>query len=95
MPATIAAIVFQAGKCRASFDIDVPKRDSTNAVLLAHLPVIAVCHRGFSVMPRSRNIWLRRRSLSAFCAGHRPAGLSLAVGVAVARAAEVGAGVRR
>ncbi|MCM2308895.1 MAG: biotin--[acetyl-CoA-carboxylase] ligase [Sulfuritalea sp.] len=107
MPATIAAIVAKLGNAARRFDIDVlPSCDSTNAVLLARAE--AGAPSGTVVIAEEQTAGRGRRGRSwfsspgdsltfsllwRFAPGTAPAGLSLAVGVAVARALQkVGAG---
>ena len=107
MPATIAAIVAKLGNAARRFDIDVlPSCDSTNAVLLARAE--AGAPSGTVVIAEEQTAGRGRRGRSwfsspgdsltfsllwRFAPGTAPAGLSLAIGVAVARALQkVGAG---
>lgn len=107
MPATIAAIAAKLDAAACRFDIDVlPSCDSTNAVLLARAE--AGAPSGTVVIATEQTAGRGRRGRSWFASpgdsltfsllwrfapGTAPAGLSLAVGVAVARALqEVGAG---
>lgn len=111
MPATIAAIAAKLDAVACRFDIDVlPSCDSTNAVLLARAE--AGAPSGTVVIATEQTAGRGRRGRSWFASpgdsltfsllwrfapGTAPAGLSLAVGVAVARALEksgtgVGAG---
>jgi len=107
MPAAIAAIVAKLGTAARRFDIDVlPSCDSTNAVLLARAE--AGAPSGTVVIAEEQTAGRGRRGRSwfsspgdsltfsllwRFAPGTAPAGLSLAVGVAVARALQkVGAG---
>ena len=107
MPATIAAIAAKLGDSARRFDIDVLQTcDSTNAVLLARAE--AGAPSGTTVIAteqtagrgRRGRIWIANPgdSLSfsllwRFAPGTAPAGLSLAIGVAVAQALKkVGAG---
>ncbi|MDZ4251102.1 MAG: biotin--[acetyl-CoA-carboxylase] ligase [Sulfuritalea sp.] len=107
MPATIAAIVAKLGNAARRFDIDVlPSCDSTNALLLARAE--AGAPSGTVVIAEEQTAGRGRRGRSwfsspgdsltfsllwRFAPGTAPAGLSLAVGVAVARALQkVGAG---
>lgn len=107
MPATIAAIAAHLGPAARRFDIDVLDRcESTNAVLLARAEAGAAS--GSVVIAREQTAGRGRRGrawfaspgdsltfslLWRFAPGTAPAGLSLAVGLAVAQAlAEVGAG---
>jgi len=100
MPATIAAIAARLGVAARRFDIDVlPSCDSTNAVLLGRAEAGAasgtVVITGEQTAGRGRRgrTWfaspgdsLTFSLLWRFAPGTAPAGLSLAVGVAVARA---------
>jgi BirA family biotin operon repressor/biotin-[acetyl-CoA-carboxylase] ligase len=102
MPATIAAIAATLGSAARRFDIDVlPSCDSTNAVLLARAE--AGAPSGTVVIATEQTAGRGRRGRSWFASpgdsltfsllwrfapGTAPAGLSLAVGVAVARALE-------
>ena len=107
MPATIATIVAKLGNAARRFDIDVlPSCDSTNAVLLARAE--AGAPSGTVVIAEEQTAGRGRRGRSwfsspgdsltfsllwRFAPGTAPAGLSLAAGVAVARALQkVGAG---
>ena len=107
MPATIAAIAARLGPIARRFDIDVlDSCDSTNAVLLARAE--AGAPSGTVVIANEQTAGRGRRGRSWFASpgdsltfsllwrfppGTAPAGLSLAVGLAVAQAmAEVGAG---
>lgn len=107
MPATIAALVAKLGNAARRFDIDVlPSCDSTNAVLLARAE--AGAPSGTVVIAEEQTAGRGRRGRSwfsspgdsltfsllwRFAPGTAPAGLSLAAGVAVARALQkVGAG---
>jgi BirA family biotin operon repressor/biotin-[acetyl-CoA-carboxylase] ligase len=107
MPATIAAIAAALGDAAPRFDIDLlPSCDSTNAVLLARAD--AGAPSGTVVIAAEQTAGRGRRGRSwfahpgdsltfsllwRFAPGTAPAGLSLAVGVAVARALQkVGAG---
>jgi BirA family biotin operon repressor/biotin-[acetyl-CoA-carboxylase] ligase len=107
MPASIAAISAKLGAAARRFDIDVlPSCDSTNAVLLSRAE--AGAPSGTVVIAEEQTAGRGRRGRSWFASpgdsltfsllwrfvpGTAPAGLSLAVGVAVARAlATVGAG---
>lgn len=107
MPATAAAIAAQLGSTARRFDIDVlPSCDSTNAVLLARAEAgapsgtVVVAEEQTAGRGRRGRSWfaspgdsLTFSLLWRFAPGTAPAGLSLAVGVAVARAlAGVGAG---
>ncbi len=106
MPATIAAIASCLGPAARRFDVDVlDSCDSTNAVLLARAE--AGAPSGTVVITREQTAGRGRRGrhwiaspgdslafslLWRFAPGTAPAGLSLAVGLAVARAvATVGA----
>jgi len=100
MPATIAAIAAKLDAAACRFDIDVlPSCDSTNAVLLARAE--AGAPSGTVVIATEQTAGRGRRGRSWFASpgdsltfsllwrfaqGTAPAGLSLAVGVAVARA---------
>lgn len=102
MPATIAAIAAKLGAVACRFDIDVrPSCDSTNAVLLARAE--AGAPSGTVVIATEQTAGRGRRGRSWFASpgdsltfsllwrfapGTAPAGLSLAVGVAVAHAME-------
>lgn len=107
MPATIAAIAAKLGNAARRFDIDLlPSCDSTNAVLLARAE--AGAPSGTVVIAEEQTAGRGRRGRSwfsspgdsltfsllwRFAPGTAPAGLSLAAGVAVARALQkVGAG---
>ena len=107
MPATIAAIAAKLGDAAPRFDIDLlPSCDSTNAVLLTRAE--AGAPSGTVVIAAEQTAGRGRRGrgwfaspgdsltfslLWRFAPGTAPAGLSLAVGVAVARAlTRVGAG---
>ncbi len=111
MTAAIAAIAAKLGDAARRFDIDLlPSCDSTNAVLLARAE--AGAPSGTTVIAAEQTAGRGRRGrnwfaspgdsltlslLWRFAPGTAPAGLSLAVGVAVARALEkssagVGAG---
>jgi BirA family transcriptional regulator, biotin operon repressor / biotin---[acetyl-CoA-carboxylase] ligase len=104
MPATIAA---KLGAVARRFDIDVlPSCDSTNAVLLARAEAgapsgtVVIAERQTAGRGRRGRSWfaspgdsLTFSLLWRFAPGTAPAGLSLAVGVAVSRAlVKVGAG---
>ncbi len=106
-PASLPAIVAALGAAARRFDIDVLERcDSTNAVLLARAEAGAasgsVVLTGEQTAGRGRRgrTWISAPGdsltfslLWRFAPGTAPAGLSLAVGVGVARALEkVGAG---
>jgi BirA family biotin operon repressor/biotin-[acetyl-CoA-carboxylase] ligase len=107
MPATIAVIAAKLGVAARRFDIDVlPRCDSTSAVLLSRAE--AGAPSGTVVIAEEQTAGHGRRGRSWFASlgdsltfsllwrfapGTAPAGLSLAVGVAVARALQkVGAG---
>lgn len=107
MPATIAAIAANLGNAAHRFDIDIlPRCDSSNAVLLGRAE--AGAPSGTVVIAEEQTAGRGRRGRSWFASpgdsltfsllwrfapGTAPTGLSLAVGVAVARAlAKVGAG---
>ncbi len=107
MPATIVAIASKLGPIACRFDIDVlPRCDSTNAELLNRAEAGAAS--GTVVIAEEQTAGRGRRGRSWFASpgdsltfsllwrfvpGTAPAGLSLAVGVAVARALQkVGAG---
>ena len=107
MPATTAAIAAKLDAAACRFDIDVlPSCDSTNAVLLARAE--AGAPSGTVVIATEQTAGRGRRGRSWFASpgdsltfsllwrfapGTAPAGLSLAIGVAVARAlSKVGAG---
>ena len=107
MPATIAAIAAALGDAAPRFDIDLlPSCDSTNAVLLARADAGAPSGTVVIAVEQTAGRGRRGRSWFAhpgdsltfsllwrFAPGTAPAGLSLAVGVAVARALQkVGAG---
>ena len=108
MPANIAAIAAKLGFAARRFDIDVlPRCDSTNAVLLNRAE--AAAPSGTVIIAEEQTAGRGRRGRSWFASpgdsltfsllwrfapGTAPAGLSLAVGVAVARALQrAGAGV--
>ena len=100
MPATVAAIAAKLDATACRFDIDVlPSCDSTNAVLLARAE--AGAPSGTVVIATEQTAGRGRRGRSWFASpgdsltfsllwrfaqGTAPAGLSLAIGVAVARA---------
>ena len=100
MPATIAAIAATLGDAARRFDIDLlASCDSTNAVLLARAE--AGAPSGTVVIATEQTAGRGRRGRSWFASpgdslafsllwrfapGTAPAGLSLAIGVAVARA---------
>jgi len=100
MPANIAAIAAKLGPAARRFDIDVlPSCDSTNAVLLGRAEAGAAS--GTVVIAEEQTAGRGRRGRTWFASpgdsltfsllwrlapGTAPAGLSLAVGVAVARA---------
>lgn len=107
MPATIAAIAARLGAAARRFDIDVlPRCDSTNAVLLGRAE--AGAPSGTVIIAEEQTAGRGRRGrnwfaspgdsltfslLWRFAPGTAPAGLSLAIGLAVARALQgVGAG---
>lgn len=107
MPVTIAAIAAKLGDAARRFDIDVlPSCDSTNAVLLARAEsgapsgTVVIAEEQTAGRGRRGRSWfaspgdsLTFSLLWRFAPGTAPAGLSLAVGVAVARALRgVGAG---
>jgi BirA family biotin operon repressor/biotin-[acetyl-CoA-carboxylase] ligase len=107
MPVTIAAIAAGLGLVARRFDIDVlPICDSTNAVLLARAEAgapsgtVVIAEEQTAGRGRRGRSWVASRGdsltfslLWRFAPGTAPAGLSLAVGVAVARALQrVGAG---
>ena len=107
MPATIAAIAAKLGVAARRFDIDVlPTCDSTNAVLLSRAEsgaasgTVVIAEEQTAGRGRRGRTWfaspgdsLTFSLLWRFAPGTAPAGLSLAVGVAVARALQgVGAG---
>lgn len=107
MPVTIAAIAAKLGDAARRFDIDVlPTCDSTNAVLLARAEAgapsgtVVIAEEQTAGRGRRGRTWfaspgdsLTFSLLWRFAPGTAPAGLSLAVGVAVARVLrEVGAG---
>jgi BirA family biotin operon repressor/biotin-[acetyl-CoA-carboxylase] ligase len=107
MPVTIAAIAAKLGDAARRFDIDVlPSCDSTNAVLLARAETgapsgtVVIAEEQTAGRGRRGRTWfaspgdsLTFSLLWRFAPGTAPAGLSLAVGVAVARAlSRVGAG---
>ncbi|MDP2824746.1 MAG: biotin--[acetyl-CoA-carboxylase] ligase [Sulfuritalea sp.] len=107
MPATIAAIAARLGVAARRFDIDVlPSCDSTNAVLLGRAEAgapsgtVVIAEEQTAGRGRRGRTWFASRGdsltfslLWRFAPGTAPAGLSLAVGVAVARALQrVGAG---
>ena len=102
MPATIAAIATKLGAAARRFDIDVlPSCDSTNAVLLVRADsgapsgTVVIAEEQTAGRGRRGRSWfaspgdsLTFSLLWRFAPGTAPAGLSLAVGVAVARALE-------
>jgi BirA family biotin operon repressor/biotin-[acetyl-CoA-carboxylase] ligase len=107
MPATIAAIAAGLGVAARRFDIDIlPRCDSTNAVLLSRAEAgapsgtVVVAEEQTAGRGRRGRSWfaspgdsLTFSLLWRFALGTAPAGLSLAVGVAAARALQiVGAG---
>jgi BirA family biotin operon repressor/biotin-[acetyl-CoA-carboxylase] ligase len=107
MPVTIAAIAAKLGVAARRFDIDVlPSCDSTNAVLLSRAETgapsgtLVIAEEQTAGRGRRGRTWfaspgdsLTFSLLWRFAPGTAPAGLSLAVGVAVARAlGTVGAG---
>ncbi|MDP2809948.1 MAG: biotin--[acetyl-CoA-carboxylase] ligase [Rhodocyclaceae bacterium] len=107
MPATIAAIAAKLGLAARRFDIDVlPSCDSTNAVLLSRADAgapsgtVIIAEEQTAGRGRRGRRWIASPGdsltfslLWRFAPGTAPAGLSLAVGVAVARALQkVGAG---
>ncbi|MDP1610770.1 MAG: biotin--[acetyl-CoA-carboxylase] ligase [Sulfuritalea sp.] len=107
MPATIAAIADRLGIAARRFDIDVlPSCDSTNAVLLARAEAgapsgtVVIAEEQTAGRGRRGRTWfaspgdsLTFSLLWRFASGTAPAGLSLAIGVAVASALQrVGAG---
>ena len=107
MPATIAAIVAKLGLAARRFDIDVmPRCDSTNAVLLSRAEAgapsgtVVITEEQTAGRGRRGRTWfaspgdsLTFSLLWRFAPGTAPAGLSLAIGVAVARALQqAGAG---
>lgn len=107
MPATIAAIAEKLGAVARRFDIDVlPRCESTNAVLLSRAEAgapsgtVVIADEQTAGRGRRGRTWfaspgdsLTFSLLWRFAQGTAPAGLSLAVGVAVARALQkVGAG---
>jgi len=107
MPASIAAIADRLGSVARRFDVDVlDSCDSTNAVLLARAEAgapsgsVVVAHRQTAGRGRRGREWFAHPGdsltfslLWRFAPGTAPAGLSLAVGLAVTRALEkVGAG---
>ncbi|OHC63560.1 MAG: biotin--[acetyl-CoA-carboxylase] ligase [Rhodocyclales bacterium GWA2_65_19] len=107
MPTTIAAIAAKLGAAARRFDIDVlPRCDSTNAVLLSRAEsgapsgTVVIAEEQAAGRGRRGRTWfsspgdsLTFSLLWRFAPGTAPAGLSLAVGVAVAAALEkVGAG---
>ncbi len=99
MPATIAAIAAKLGPDARRFDIDVlASCDSTNAVLLARAEAgaasgtVVIAERQTAGRGRRGRQWfaspddsLSFSLLWRFAPGTSPAGLSLAIGVAVAR----------
>jgi BirA family biotin operon repressor/biotin-[acetyl-CoA-carboxylase] ligase len=106
MPATIAAIASCLGPAARRFDVDVlDSCDSTNAVLLARAEAgapggtVVIANEQTAGRGRRGRSWfaspgdsLTFSMLWRFAPGTAPAGLSLAVGLAVAQAmAEVGA----
>lgn len=107
MPATIAAIAAKLGDAARRFDIDLlPSCDSTNAVLLARAEsgapsgTVVIAAEQTAGRGRRGRSWfaspgdsLTFSLLWRFAPGTAPAGLSLAVGLAVARAlSKVGGG---
>lgn len=107
MTATIAAIATSLGAAARRFDIDVlDSCDSTNAVLLARAEAgapsgsVVVANEQTAGRGRRGRDWFARRGdslafslLWRFAPGTAPAGLSLAVGLAAARAlSRVGVG---
>jgi BirA family biotin operon repressor/biotin-[acetyl-CoA-carboxylase] ligase len=107
MPVTIAAIAAKLGDAARRFDVDVlPTCDSTNAVLLGRAEsgapsgTVVIAEEQTAGRGRRGRSWfaspgdsLTFSLLWRFAPGTAPAGLSLAVGVAVARALQkVGAG---
>ena len=100
MPVTIAAIAAKLGDAARRFDIDVlPTCDSTNAVLLGRAETgapsgtVVIAEEQTAGRGRRGRTWfaspgdsLTFSLLWRFAPGTAPAGLSLAVGVAVARA---------
>lgn len=107
MSVTIAAIAAKLGDAARRFDIDIlPTCDSTNAVLLARAEsgapsgTVVITEEQTAGRGRRGRSWfaspgdsLTFSLLWRFAPGTAPAGLSLAVGVAVARAVKgVGAG---
>ncbi|MDP1732828.1 MAG: biotin--[acetyl-CoA-carboxylase] ligase [Sulfuritalea sp.] len=107
MPVTIAAIAAKLGAAARRFDIDVlPSCDSTNAVLLGRAEkgapsgTVIITEEQTAGRGRRGRTWfsspgdsLTFSLLWRFAPGTAPAGLSLAVGVAVARAmSKIGAG---
>jgi BirA family biotin operon repressor/biotin-[acetyl-CoA-carboxylase] ligase len=107
MPATIAAIASCLGPAARRFDVDVLEScESTNAVLLARAEAgapggtVVIANEQTAGRGRRGRSWfaspgdsLTFSLLWRFAPGTAPAGLSLAVGLAVAQAmAEVGAG---
>ena len=100
MPATVAAIAARLGVAARRFDIDVlASCDSTNAVLLSRAEVgapsgtVVIAEEQTAGRGRRGRTWfaspgdsLTFSLLWRFAPGTAPAGLSLAVGVAVARA---------
>lgn len=107
MPAVIAAIAAKLGVAARRFDIDVlPRCDSTNVVLLSRAEAgapsgtVVIAEEQTAGRGRRGRTWFSRPGdsltfslLWRFAPGTAPAGLSLAVGVAVARAVQrIGAG---
>jgi BirA family biotin operon repressor/biotin-[acetyl-CoA-carboxylase] ligase len=102
MPATIAAIASALGPLARRFDIDIlDSCDSTNAVLLARAEACApsgtvvITHEQTAGRGRRGRAWFASPGASLafsllwrFAPGTAPAGLSLAVGLAVANALE-------
>ncbi|MCX7157169.1 MAG: biotin--[acetyl-CoA-carboxylase] ligase [Rhodocyclales bacterium] len=100
MPVTIAAIAAKLGDAARRFDIDVlPTCDSTNAVLLSRAEAgapsgtVVIAEEQTAGRGRRGRTWFASRGdsltfslLWRFAPGTAPAGLSLAVGVAVANA---------
>ena len=107
MPATVSDIAARLGSAARRFDVDVlDSCDSTNAVLMAQAEAgtpsgrVIVARRQTAGRGRRGREWFSRPGDSLtfslfwrFAPGTSPAGLSLAVGLAVSRALEkIGAG---
>jgi BirA family biotin operon repressor/biotin-[acetyl-CoA-carboxylase] ligase len=106
MPVTIAAIASRLGVAARRFDIDIlPRCDSTNAELLrraeagAASGTVIIAEEQTAGRGRRGRTWfaspgdsLTFSLLWRFAPGTAPAGLSLAIGVAVARALQIAGG---